>query len=581
MMLRSPLTATVMTLGLLVAGGAGPSAIAAPSTSVQVSTAVEPATQRAAEKRYRGGLWRDTTLGSIRGLASRRIGTYSWLGIPFAEPPTGKLRWKPPVTHERWEDVRRTTEYGQGCPQPGRFFSPSPDGPHFSLKIREGLGKAVGREDCLTLNVYRPATKQRDLPVLVFIHGGSNTVGYSADPMYDGRRLARRTNSVVVTVNYRLGFFGWFNHDALENGDPINDSANFGTLDQIEALRFVQRNAKVFGGDPDNVTVSGESAGSANVWALMVSPLTKGLFHKAIPMSGGFSMTQEETARRYAENFTNAVLSEAKPGEHTSDPIAYMRSKSARYLQNLALRHPELAKNPPAVIPDGAVLPGDWSIAIAQGKYRQVPVLAGNMFEEGKLFGGLAGMYAPTDYDRFTMMYKFDPNDPQGEVEDYIKPAYLPADRPGGWNDAAAVLGDAVFTPILIDSMSEITAAGSEDVYYYEFGWNEEPHPFDTVYGAVHAMDLPFMFRTFANKAVYSWAFSKVNRPGRIELSNMFMKSIKRFIRTGSPQYKGIGRTWETWPSAMVLDADRKHAFTELRPKADTQAEHAQRLNIG
>ena len=139
---------------------------------------------------------------------TRSTGTYSWLGIPYAEPPVGRLRWRAPVTHEPWRTVRRTQEYGAGCIQPGRFFSPSPNGPHYDLDVREGLRTPVGEEDCLTLNVFRPATERRDLPVVVFVHGGSNVVGYSADPMYDGRELARRAQAVVVTVNYRLGIFG-------------------------------------------------------------------------------------------------------------------------------------------------------------------------------------------------------------------------------------------------------------------------------------------------------------------------------------------------------------------------------------
>jgi para-nitrobenzyl esterase len=575
------LTVALLSIGLLATCVGGRASAAGPAPAAAAATAPTGGrlVSTVAPGDYQPGPRRDTTLGPIRGLRDATTKTLSWRGIPFAEPPVGNRRWKPPVTHRPWTAVRRTTAFGQGCPQPGRFFSPSPDGPRYSLKIRDGLGKAVGREDCLTLNVYRPATKQRHLPVLFFIHGGSNTVGYSGDPLYDGRRLARRTNSVVVTVNYRLGFFGWFNHDALKNGNPINDSANFATLDQIEALRFVRRNAHVFGGDPGNVTVAGESAGAVNVWALMVSPLTKGLFHKAIPMSGGFSFTSKVAAKRYADLFTEAVLSEAVPGEDTSDPIAYMRSKSARYLQALALRHAELDKNPPAVIPDGAVLPENWRVAVGRGEYRQIPVLAGNTFEEGKLFGGLIGAYTPTDYDRFTMMHEFDPEHPTGEIADYVKPIYLPATKLLGWNNVSAAIGDAVFTPPIVDSMNEIQAAGSENVFYYEFGWNEEPKPFDTVYGAVHGMDIPFVFRTFANRSVYSFAFSKANRPGRLELSDLMMRGLARFMRTGSPQHKGIGRSWKQWPHAMVLDADRSSAFSVLRPRLDTQAQHAQALN--
>lgn len=515
------------------------------------------------------GVRRVTTLGPIVG--SQHRGTYSWLGIPYAEPPVGDRRWRPPVPHRPWTKRKITRQFGDGCPQPGRFFSPSPDGPHYDLDVRDGIDNPVGREDCLTLNVFRPATKRRNLPVIVFIHGGSNTVGYSADPMYNGRNLARRANAVIVTVNYRVGLFGWFNLEQLKNGKPENDSGNFGTLDQIEALRFVNANARAFGGDPRNVTVMGESAGSVNVWALLVSPLSKGLIDKAIPLSGGFQFTTDAASKAWANELASFAVAEAGDGEDTSDLVAYLRSKPARWLVGLVLRHPEMTQNPPAVIPDGTVLPREWRAAIAAGDYRKVPVLAGNTLEEGKLFGSLIGAYRPTDYTRFTMQYLYDPDDPSFRVEDFIKDAWLPADRPGGWNDVSAAIGDAVFTPLTLQSMGALDADGAKQLFYYEFAWNEEPPPFCTVYGAVHAMDLPFVFGNFG-KSVYSFAFSRANRPGRLALSDLMITSIGRFIRTGSPQHPGLGKTWEQWPKAMVLDADERRASARLLPSPDTQS---------
>lgn len=515
------------------------------------------------------GAKRNTTLGPVVG--TRDAGTYSWLGIPYAEPPTGDRRWRPPVPHAGWKAPRETQAYGDGCPQPGRFFSPSPNGPQYDIDLREGLGKPVGAEDCLTLNVFRPDTKQKDLPVVVFVHGGSNTVGYSADPMYDGRNLAQRANAVVVTVNYRLGLFGWFDVQALKNGDPVNDSANFGILDQIEALRFVDANARSFGGDPGNITVMGESAGAVNVWALLVSPLTEGLIDKAVPLSGGFSFTTQAASKVWAEGYVDKAVRDAAPGEDTSDPIAYLRSKPADFLVDYLLRNPQMNQNPPAVIPDGFVLPRDPHAAVALGQYRDVPVLAGNTLEEGKLFGALVGAYRPTDYDRFTMQYEYDPDAPTFAVEDFIKPDYLPVDRPGGWNDASAALGDGVFTPLTIDSLNTLAAAGGDQLFYYQFAWNEEPPPFCEVYGAVHAMDLPFLFGNFG-RSVYSFAFSAQNQPGRLELSGLMMDSLARFVRTGDPQHDGLGRQWAPWPSALVLDADQAEASTTLLAAPTTQS---------
>jgi para-nitrobenzyl esterase len=474
---------------------------------------------------------RRTSLGLVRGVDD--AGTLSWRGIPYAEPPVGPLRWRAPVTHRPWHGVRDAREFGDGCIQEGRFFSPAPSGPHYGLDIRDGLKKPVGAEDCLTLNVFRPSNKRENLPVIVFIYGGSNIVGYSADPMYDGRALARKADAVVVTVNYRVGVFGWLDL-------PGRDSGNFGTLDQLEALRFVNRNARAFGGDPGNVTVMGESAGAVNVWALMVSPLSKGLMHKAIPLSGGLQFSTPAAARTYADRFV------AEAGS-----VDRLRSMPAGDVIRTQVR----LGDPPRVIADGTVLPADYHAAIASGRYRDVPVLAGNTAEEGKLFGAVIGAYRPTDYDRFTMQYFFDPDRPSGlTVRDLIADTYLPVDGPGGWNEAAGQLTDAVFMGIVQDSMNSLRAAGNDRLFYYQFDWNQQPAPFDTVYGAVHAIDLPFVFRTF-DEGVFAFSFSRRNEPGRLRLSDLMIDSIRAFVRTGSPQHGGLGARWGQWPRSMVFDA--------------------------
>ena len=531
-------------------------ATASPTPSDDVSTVSQDRHSRSHHSTLR-----HTTLGPIVGVdESRTRGTYSWLGIPYADPPVGKLRWRPTQTHRPWRHVRRTQKYGNGCAQPGRFFSPSPDGPHYDLDVRDGLGKPVGDEDCLTLNVFRPAhTKKQDLPVVVFIHGGSNVVGYSGDPMYDGRTLARRANAVVVTVNYRLGVLGWLNLRELKTGNPLTDSGNFATLDQIEALRFVRANARRFGGDPRNISVMGESAGSVNTWALMASPLTRGLVDKAIPLSGGLKYTTKADARDYADKLAAAAVAESRSKNNGADAEKILRSMSAHELVGLSLRHGLDAT--PAVIADGTVMPEDPYAAVAAGKYRDVPVLAGNTFEEGKMFGAAIDAYRPSDYQRFTWQYLTDPNRPSGlTARDFLEDQYLPVDKPGGWNDASDKLTDSIFTGLNKASMDAVTAAGNENVYYYQFGWNEEPKPFDDVYGAVHAMDLPFVFGNFG-KSTASYAFSRANRPGRLQLSDLMMRSIRSFIRTGNPQHRALDGGWEQWPRSMVFDASKKRAW--------------------
>lgn len=509
---------------------------------------------------------RHTSLGSVRGIEEgRSTAALSWLGIPYAEPPVGQLRWHPPVTHRPWHGVRDTRQPGNGCVQEGRLFSPAPSGPHYGLDIRDGLKQPVGSEDCLTLNVYRPSTPEPNLPVIVFIHGGSNMVGYSADPMYDGRALARSANAVVVTVNYRLGVMGWLDLPGLKTGDPDNDSGNFGTLDQIEALRFVHRNAQAFGGDPANVTVMGESAGAVNVWALLVSPRTTGLIHKIIPLSGGLKFETTTSARTYATAFAEEALGTPARGD---DVVARLRALPAEELIRAQLRRGAEVGDPPRVLADGAVLPTDHHAAIAAGAYRDVPVLAGNTLEEGKLFGSAIGAYRPTDYQRFTQQYEFDPDKPTDlTVRDFIVDRYLPADGPGGWNDAAGELTRTIFTGIVRDSMDSMQATGNDHLYYYQFAWNQQPAPFDTVYGAVHAIDLPFVFHTF-DEGIFDFAFSRRNEPGRIALSELMTAGIHAFVRTGNPHHADLGAEWSQWPHSIVLDATDERATVHPGPVA-------------
>lgn len=500
---------------------------------------------------------RHTGLGSVRGIdESGTTGTLSWLAIPYAEPPLGDLRWHAPVTHRPWDGVRDARQAGNGCVQEGRLFSPAPSGPHYGLDVRDGLEQPVGAEDCLTLNVYRPSTPEADLPVIVFIHGGSNMVGYSADPMYDGRALARKANAVVVTVNYRLGVMGWLDLPGLKTGDPDDDSGNFGTLDQVEALRFVNEYAHAFGGDAGNVTVMGESAGAVDVWALLVSPRTAGLIHKIVPLSGGLKFETTSSARTYATAFAEEAL--GSPAG--SDAVARLRALPAEEIIRAQVRRGAEVGDPPRVLADGVVLPADHHTPIATGAYRDIPVLAGNTLEEGKLFGSAIDAYRPTDRERFTLQYQFDPDRPATlSVRDLIADRYLPADGPGGWNDAADELTRSIFTGIVHDSMDSIQAAGNEHLYYYQFGWNQQPAPFDTVYGAVHAIDLPFLFRTF-DHGIYAFGFSRKNEPGRLQLSDLMMAGIHAFVRTGNPHHPGLGTGWDQWPRSIVLDATDERA---------------------
>ena len=227
---------------------------------------------------------RIVSTGELLGFAPNEK-TQAWLGIPFAAPPVGQLRWRPPRPPASWSGPRDARKAGSICPQFAGILSgvqrPEP-------------GQIAGSEDCLYLNVYAPrasaeAARGRRLPVLFWIHGGGNTVGHGSD--YDGSELAAAYDVVVVTTNYRLGPFGWFRHPALVADAQTDEerSGNWGTLDLVRALEWVRDEIPVFGGDPENVTIFGESAGGVDVMSLVFSPRAAGLFQRAISESGGMS----------------------------------------------------------------------------------------------------------------------------------------------------------------------------------------------------------------------------------------------------------------------------------------------------
>ena len=300
---------------------------------------------------------RTTSLGVVVGNDDAATsGTYAWKGVPYARPPVAALRWKAPAEADPWTSPRPATEFAPACASSGPPVRPRPQQAATTRPIGTSLDKTVGAEDCLYLNIWRPATAAANLPVIVFVHGGSNVTGYTADPVYDGAALARTANVVVVTFNYRLGVFGFLRSPQLKTGDAQDDSGNFALLDIIKALQFVHHDIANFGGDPGNVTLMGQSAGAVNVYALMTSPLlvdaNPPLVHRVIPLSGGISRAEELPPHvlpalappSFFEAQANALLADlliadglaadagtakAYIAAHTADEIAhYLRGKS-------------------------------------------------------------------------------------------------------------------------------------------------------------------------------------------------------------------------------------------------------------
>lgn len=528
---------------------------------------------------------RNTVYGTVVGVDdSKGTGTYAWKGIPFAKAPVGALRWKAPVEPDAWTQPLSAQKFGNACVQNGRVYGPGSNNT-YDATIGTTLGTPVGSEDCLTLNVWRPANDTKDLPVIVFLYGGSNISGYSADPVYDGANLAKTANAVVVTANYRVGVFGFFNLAALKTGANANDdSGNFALLDAVQTLKFIQKNIGSFGGNKDNVTLMGQSAGAINVWALLTMPQTAGLFHRAVPLSGGISLATNlppgtlatlNPASAYAAQgsgllynlliadgkATDMTSAQAYASTLTSAQIAdYMRSKDAKTILTTVLAK---GLNTSGPIPDGTVLPTDPIAAIAAGNYRKVPILAGNTAEEGKLFQALFPLlpgrkpgFLINDATRFALMMNYKPDAaPAVTLPDLIDASYLPPETAGtGYNATAAFFTNNFFYPSR-DNVLNTLKTQQQNVWYYQFNWAQEPAPWNVVYGAAHAFDLPFIFRNFGPSLFSGVVNSKANEAGRLALSDAMMSTIAAFARTGDPNNAALGVTWQPWPQKLIFDA--------------------------
>ena len=306
-------------------------------------------------------------------------------GIPFAAPPVGELRWKSPQPVENWEGVRDATEFSAACPQ----------GPQLAQMMGETMSPIS--EDCLYLNVW---TQARDgsakLPVMVWIHGGGLTLGWGHQRGYDGTHFAER-DVVLVSVNYRLGPLGYLAHRALSEESERGVSGNYGFLDQLEALKWVQNNIEQFGGDPHNVTIFGESAGGTSVNALVASPLSDGLFHRAIAQSPwvtdtNFAMLNEAlptvaSAENLGRQWAAAIL-----GESNSDVLQALRAVSSDEILQKTSNYAV------AVTVDGWFMPDLSENIFARGEQQDVALMVGTNNDEGTIFLGFLPFNTPAAF---------------------------------------------------------------------------------------------------------------------------------------------------------------------------------------
>ncbi|MDX1736455.1 MAG: carboxylesterase family protein [Halioglobus sp.] len=473
--------------------------------------------------------------GPIEGRASQRAASWEFLGIPYAAPPVGELRWKAPRPVAPWTDTLQTQALPAFCPQ---FL-------YFSNAF-------AGSEDCLYLNVFRPQSQERDLPVFVWIHGGGNNNGDTGQefPAYDGARLAERGNMVVVTVQYRLGALGWLYAQALESGDALDDSGNYGTLDIIATLRWVQDNIAQFGGDEDNVTVAGESAGAANVLTLLISEEARDLFHKGVVQSLGGSVNDRALAAEQAQALVDDLLAlEGAPAQPlTQDELAsYLRSVDPETLLGLA-RTSE-------IIGDGAVIPQAGYDVLASGDFPgKVPLLFGTNKDEQKLYTNPLGFNA----------YPDGPDELRAAVGRYLSDAW----RVTGADRLATQLRG-------VDDMPEL--------YVYRFNWgsNDEngdsplPLDFGETGGAFHSAEISFMMGNediFIFPAFTDIFFTPANAASRATMSEIMVSYWSSFARSGDPNGSSLP-LWEPWSNAeggfKAVTLDVNYADDSPRVEAD------------
>ena len=459
------------------------------------------------------GLVVATAGGAVRGKAV--AATDEFLGIPYAAPPVGTLRWQPPRPAARWPGVRQATSYAPHCPQPSSPF-----------------GAASTSEDCLYLNVFTPEENNaRNLPVMVWVHGGSLRPGESDD--YNPAGLVRH-GVVVVTINYRLGALG-FLADAALASRPDGPSGDYGLMDQQAALRWVQRNIRGFGGDPGDVTLFGESAGGLSTLSQLVSPGARGLFQRAIVESGTYELTEQSLAT--AESAGHAFAAKAGcAGDTASDAVP--ASDTAACLRRLPVSTILAQQNPVGYTPDvdGAVLTQSIKTALASGQFNRVPVIIGTNHDEYRLFvAAIQFLGEQVTRANYQSMIASTLGVPAATAATIA--AQYPLSRyPSPPVALGAVGTDAIFSCHALTA--EKSLSRYVPVYAYEFNDENAPEPFlpsaGFPYGAAHASELPYLFSPVT--AQRSVPFSHAQQ----QLAAAMKQDWTNLAKTGKPA--------ATWP---------------------------------
>ena len=478
------------------------------------------------------------------------LGIHKWLGIPYAEPPTIDLRWKAPREINSWESIKEANSFSDPCVQ----FQ--------SSLTADGLVKAgdiVGSEDCLYLNIYAPSPKKgvknnnnnKLLPVMVWIHGGGNTTGMPSE--YHPEVFVQSEDIIFISISYRLGFFGWLSHPLIRQQDGFDATSNFGLLDQIMALKWINKNIEFFGGNPNNVTIFGESAGGQNVIALYSSSLAKGLFNKAISQSGGTSTTSIKDAEKINRG-DMSLQNNYKYNHVTTEEwidVLYRKGLIRSTFNGITVLS-ELMSLSPAQLMSGidkgefwskqrdlARMIGDDIVISKKGildnladinKHADVPIIFGINKDENKLFNFFNKEYVSNFFNIFF------------RVKDAFYYDILSDYQSLAWRS------NGLDTPADL-----VLNSGQDNVFSYRFDWDEEPKvfgmDFSLLLGAAHAFEIPFIMGDFNFGDQTSFLYDKKRLIERDKLSLSMMSYWAEFARSGQPST--INNThlpvWENW----------------------------------
>lgn len=473
--------------------------------------------------------------GKLKGFESE--GIWKFLGIPYAAPPVGEFRWKETQPVEPWEGERECDHFGPSCPQPKIVI----------FKVGETS------EDCLYLNVWTPASSPDEkLPVMVWFHGGSFFAGSGSQSMYDGMNLAGK-GVVLVTVNFRLGMLGYMCHPQLSEESELGVSGNYGMLDQIAALKWVNENIENFGGDPGSVTVFGESSGAISILNLMVSPESEGLFQRAVCQSGSFydayPMHKGNTLKEAEAMMEYYIIPRLGLGEG-GDDLEALRAVPAEQLIKAvtASFHP---------VVDGWLIPDIPSILFAMGRQMKVPLLLGSNTDEGSMFVGQAGQVS---------------GDPKVQYESYIKKVFkqnaglaletFPLEN-GDVKDAM----NRIFTRMGFAASATHAASCQskylEQAYMYEFTRRPD-YALLEMLGTFHGLEIPYVFGNFTD--MFSGIDS--NQIDR-SLSDTMISYWINFARIGDPNEEGLPQ----WPAYTTEDRRYQNLDSEITAKANLYEE--------